>query len=132
MGEYAHAYRKLVARANYVSMDRPDIAFAVKGLCKRMSKPTERDWGHLLRLGKFVSARKRAVQLFTWQYQTKDMKVYADSNFAGCKLTRKSNSGGCIMLGKHDIRGWIRAQAVIALSPGEAELTGIVRGTCEA
>ena len=70
--------------------------------------------------------------MFAWQYQTKDMKVYADSNFAGCKMTRKSTSGGCIMLGKHYIRGWSKTQAVISLSSGEAELTGIVRGTCEA
>ena len=113
-------------------MDRPDIAFAVKELCRRMSRPTERDWGHLLRLGKFLSVRRRAVQLFAWQYQTNDMKVYADSNFAGCKSIRKSTSGGCIMLGKHYIRGWSKTQAVISLSSGEAELAGIVRGTCEA
>ena len=36
------------------------------------------------------------------------------------------------MIGKHYIRGWTKTQAVIALSSGEAELTGIVRGTCEA
>ena len=33
VGEYAHAYRRLVARANYISIDRPDIAFAVTGNC---------------------------------------------------------------------------------------------------
>ena len=36
------------------------------------------------------------------------------------------------MLGKHYIRGWSKTQAVISLSSGEAELAGIVRGTCEA
>ena len=130
--EDSQAFRRLVARANYISVDRPDIAFAVKELCRRMSKPTERDWNHLLRLGKFLSGRKRAVQLFTWQYGSNDMKVYADSNFAGCKSTRKSTSGGCVMIGQHYIRGWSKTQAVISLSSGEAELAGIVRGTCEA
>ena len=41
--EYAQAFRRLVARANYISIDRPDIAFAIKELCSRMSKPIERD-----------------------------------------------------------------------------------------
>ena len=130
--EHAQAFRKLVARANYISIDRPDIAFAVKELCRRMSKPTEQDWNHLVRLGKFLNGRKRAVQLFEWQQEDSDMKVYADSNFAGCKLTRKSTSGGCVMIGKHYIRGWSKTQAVISLSSGEAELAGIVKGTCEA
>ena len=40
------------------------------------------------------------------QYETNDMKIYADSNFAGCKATRKSTSGGCVMIGRHCIRGW--------------------------
>ena len=30
--EYAQAFRRLVARANYISIDRPGIAFAVKDL----------------------------------------------------------------------------------------------------
>ena len=121
-------FRRLVARANYISIDRPDIAFAVKELCRRMSKPTERDWSHLLRLGKFLSVRSRAVQTFTWQYESNDLKVYADSNFAGCKLTRKSTSGGCVMIGNHYIRGWSNTQAVISLSSGEEELVGNVKG----
>ena len=36
------------------------------------------------------------------------------------------------MIGKHYIRGWAKTQAVISLSSGEAELAGIVKGTCEA
>ena len=35
VGEYAHAYRRLVARANHISIDRPDIAFPIKKLCKK-------------------------------------------------------------------------------------------------
>ena len=37
-------YRALVARANYLAQDRADICFAVKELCKRMSKPNQSDW----------------------------------------------------------------------------------------
>ena len=89
---YAQSCRTLVARANYISIDRPDIAFAVKELCRIMSKPTEREWNHLLRLGKFLNCRKRAVQLFERQHEGSDLRVYADTNTAGCKLTRTSTS----------------------------------------
>ena len=88
----AQAFRRLVARANYIIIDRPDIAFAVKELCRMMSSPTERDWSHLVRLGKFLNGRRRAVQVFEWQQDDRDMKVYAGSSFAGCKMTSKSTS----------------------------------------
>ena len=39
--ETTHLYRALVARANYLSPDRPDIAFAAKELAKKMGVPTE-------------------------------------------------------------------------------------------
>ena len=60
------------------------------------------------------------------------MTVFADANYAGCKATRKSTSGGCIMWGQHFIRGWSKTQAVIALSSAESEFAGMARGTCEA
>ena len=36
-------YRSDVARLNYFAADRPDIAFSVKGLARRMSEPTTLD-----------------------------------------------------------------------------------------
>ena len=38
----ATEFRGLAARANYLSLDRPDIQFATKGICREMAKPTER------------------------------------------------------------------------------------------
>ena len=35
----ATRYRALVARLNYLALDRPDIQFAVKDAAKRMSAP---------------------------------------------------------------------------------------------
>ena len=37
-------YRQLAARANYLAPDRPDIQYAVKELCRKMSCPTRGDW----------------------------------------------------------------------------------------
>ena len=39
-------FRGLVARANYLAQDRPDIQFA-KEVCRCMSKPTRRCWEKL-------------------------------------------------------------------------------------
>ena len=38
--EEATRYRGIAARANYLAVDRPDIMYAVKDLCRGMAKPT--------------------------------------------------------------------------------------------
>ena len=43
-------------------------------------------------------------------------------------MSRKSTSGGVIMLGKHLIKSWSSTQDGIALSSGEAEYYGLVKG----
>ena len=57
--------------------------------------------------------------------------MYVDTDFAGCIETRKSTSGGCIVVGSHLVKHWSSTQKTIALSSGEAELAGIVKGASE-
>ena len=52
--------------------------------------------------------------------------VYTD--FVGCTVTRRSTSGGCIMMDSHCVKHWSKTQSTIALSSGEAELHGIAAG----
>ena len=44
-------FRGLPARCNYLAADMPDIQFAVKELCREMSKPTSRSYARLNALG---------------------------------------------------------------------------------
>lgn len=52
-------YRALVARANYLSPDRVDVAYSVKELAKSMAKPTIGDFMRLKRLGRYMAGRLR-------------------------------------------------------------------------
>ena len=103
-GEMASLYRAISARANYVAQDRSDIQYAVKELCRRMSAPTAGDLKKLKRLGRYLVGKPRAVALFPWQAGMAVQDVYTDANWAGCKDSRKSTSGGAIMLGSHVVR----------------------------
>ena len=67
--------------------------------------------------------------IFRYQDEVKKMHVWVDTDYAGCRKTRRSTSGGILMLGEHLIKGWSVTQAVIALSSGEAEYYGIVKGS---
>ena len=121
-------YRALSARMLYLSMDRPEIAYAAKELCRHFAHPTKTGVEALKRAARFLVGLPRLVWNFPFQRPTDDMTVYVDTDFGGCQTTRRSTSGGIAMRGKHPIKHWSLTQTTIALSSGEAELGGICRG----
>ena len=66
----ASRYRSITARANFLSQDRADVQCSTKELSRHMSAPTKRAWEALMRLGKYLRAKPRYVQLFPWQNAT--------------------------------------------------------------
>ena len=87
-------YRSGTARANYLAMDRVDLSFATKELCRRMSAPRRSDMKASTRVVRYLVSEPRVVYCYPWQ-GVADLKVYVDTDFAGCLLSRKSTSGGC-------------------------------------
>ena len=67
--------------------------------------------------------------VFTYNRQVANgIDVYTDTGWAGCVRTRKSTSGGCVTIGKHLLKAWSSTQSSLALSSGDAEYYGVVRG----
>ena len=84
--------------------------------------------GALKRLARYLRSRPRMV--FDFEFQSVEgPECYMDTDWASCARTRTSTSGGCLTLGQHLIKAWSATQASIALSSGEAEYCGVVRGT---
>ena len=125
-------FRGVAARCNYLSFDRPDLQFATKEICREMSKPTTGSLRRLRRIGCYLKGTKRLVWDFNMQDEVDTLDVYTDSDWAGCRRSRKSTSGGAIMCGSHCLKAWSKTQAIVAKSSGEAELYGVVRGATEA
>ena len=93
-----------------------------------MSKPSVHAWKALKRVCRYLVGAPRLVYCF--RQQTVDhIDVYVDTDWAGCPQTRKSTSGGCIMLGQHAIKHWSTTQTSIALSLGDAEFACVIRGS---
>ena len=130
--EQATQYRAMVARCNYLSQDRSDIQFAVKELCRSMSRPTVEDWTKLKHLAKYLKNKTRYRTVYKYQRAVNDVVVYTDTDYAGCHKTRKSTSGEVLQLGRHVIKTWSSTQNVISLSSGEAEYYGLVKGAAQA
>merc|ERR1739836_61195 len=71
-------YRAVVARANYLSPDRPDIGYSVKELASAMSSPCRGDWDRLKRLARYLKGRPGVVHKFAWQKPTPSLSIYSD------------------------------------------------------
>ena len=59
--EEATLYRAIVARANYLSMDRPDVQYATKELCRAFAQPKRNDYSRLKRLGRYLVGCPRLI-----------------------------------------------------------------------
>lgn len=125
-------FRAVAARANYLGQDRPDVQFAAKELCRDMARPSADSWRKAKKVGRYLVGAPRLV----WKFEEKAeepecIEAFADSDWAGCKDTRKSTSGGMLVVGGVCLKSWSSTQTTVALSSGEAELYALVKAACE-
>jgi hypothetical protein len=126
--EQAAQYKSLAMRAVYLSLDRPDIQFSTKETARAMTRPTVSAWEALKRIARYLLMHPRLI----WVYERQDPKKFVDgrcdSDWAGCKITRKSSSSLSLRYGNHLIGYSATTQAVLALSSGDAEFYSAVKG----
>ena len=127
----ARDFRSLVARANYLALDRGDIQYATKEVCRGMASPTVGDHRKLKRLVRYLLGRPRVVTKFPWQREPEKVEGFSDSDYAGCRRTAKSTSGGALLIGRHCVKTWSSTQKSVTLSSGEAELVAAVKTSTE-
>jgi hypothetical protein len=128
----ATEFRALAARANFLALDRLDIQFAVKELCRSMSSPKQGSWGSLKRLARYLLEKPRVV----WNFgndrgSSMTLEVYSDSDWAGCRKSRKSTSGGVVVLDGSVLKSWSSTQKTVATSSGEAEFYALTKAAAE-
>ena len=131
-GSDVTAYRALAARANYLALDRADIQFAAKEICRGMARPARGHLKRLRRLARYLITVPRVVWHFAPQCPVSIVTAYSDSDWAGCRRTARSTSGGVLMRGSHCLRTYSVTQKFVTLSSGEAELMALVKATSEA
>ena len=117
----ATRFRALAARASYLSQDRPDMMFASKEVCREMAVLTRSSWSRLKKLARYLLDHPRGKWVFHRgsECDASVVKVFSDSDWAGCKVSRKSTSGGVLVIWNCCIRCWSSTQAFVATSSGE-------------
>ena len=121
----------IVARLNYLALDRPDIQYATKEASNHMTKPKEHHWGLLKRIARYTIDAPRAVQCLRWHTQVTTAVGMSDFDWAGDRPTRKFTSGGLCRMGPYVIKALSSTQMMIALSSAEAELYALLKCVCQ-
>ena len=124
-------YRAATARLNFLALDRPDIQYSSKECSRRMASPLNRDWEPVRRLVRYLIENPRMVMQYEFQDPVKQVDGYCDSNWAGCRSTRRSTSGACRMVGRHLLKSYSKTQATVAMSSAEGELYSMVTAASE-
>ena len=123
--------RMIVARLNYLALDRPDIQHATKEACKHMARPHDHHWLLLKRAGGYIIDAPRVVQKYRWQTAINIAIGYGDSGWVGDQESRKSTSGGVCKAAPYVIKTWSSSQQVIALSSAEVERYALLECACQ-
>ena len=103
----------------------------MKEVLRATAGPGINDQTRLKRILRYLVGRPRQVLRMPWQGDLGAIQTFVDSDFAGCRISRKSSIAGCIMWGNGVIKTWSRTLSTLALSTGEAELGALAKGAAE-
>ena len=86
---------------------------------------------NMLRVGRYLKGRPRVKVWYKYQDEAQELITRSDTEWAGCRRTRRSTTGGYTSYGSHLLKSWCKTQATVARSSAEAELYGLVRASAE-
>ena len=120
-------YRSMIGSLLYVTASRPDVMFSVCLCARFQSSPRE---SHLTATKRILRYLKSTPNVGLWYPKGSNFELigYSDSDYAGCKVDRRSTSGTCQFLGRSLVFWSSKKQNSVALSTAEAEY--ISAGSC--
>ncbi|CAA7042627.1 unnamed protein product [Microthlaspi erraticum] len=113
-------FRSLAGTLQYLTITRPDIQFAVNFVYQRMHQPTIADFSLLKRILRYI---KGTINMGLHIHKHNDMTLtaYCDSDYGGCKETRRSTTGFCTMMGPNLLSWSAKRQQTVSKSSTESE-----------
>jgi hypothetical protein len=120
-------YRSMIGSSLYLTASRPDIMFSVCMCSRYQAAPKE---CHLTAVKRIMRYLKYSPNIGLWYPKGTQFELvgFSDSNYAGCKVDRKSTSGGCQLLGRSLVSWSSKKQNSVAFSTAEAEYISV--GSC--
>jgi hypothetical protein len=120
-------YRFMIGSLLYLTASRPDIMFSVY-MCARFQASLK--GCHMMVVKRILRYLRQTLNLGLWYLKGVHFILigYSDSDYADCKIDRKSTSSTCQLLGRSLVSWCFKKQNSVALSTAEAEY--VSAGSC--
>jgi histone deacetylase 1/2 len=123
-------YRSMAGALQYLTLTRPDIAYAVQQVCLHMHAPKECHGAMLKRILRYIKGTT-TLGLYLHANKKPTITAYTDADWAGCPDTRRSTSGFAVFLGDALISWSSKRQTTVSRSSAEAEYRGVANAVAE-
>jgi hypothetical protein len=123
-------FRSTVGSLQYLSLTRPDLAFAVNQVCQFMHRPTKVHWQAVKRILRYLKHTVTHGLLLT-RTNSSQLQAFSDADWAGCPDDRKSTGAYCVFLGTNLVSWSSRKQPTVSRSSTKAEYKAVANTAAE-
>ncbi|KAL0544378.1 hypothetical protein IC582_019492 [Cucumis melo] len=123
-------YRQLVGSLIYLTVTRPDIAYAIHIVSQFMAAPRTIHFTVVLRILRYIKGTLGHGLQFSSQ-SSLVLSGFSDADWAGDPTDRRSTTGYCFYLGDALISWRSKKQSVVSRSSTESEYRALVDATTE-
>nr|GEY50909.1 uncharacterized mitochondrial protein AtMg00810-like [Tanacetum cinerariifolium] len=125
----ATKYHSMIGALMYLTSSRPNIVHATCLCARYQAKPTEK---HLKEVKRIFRYLRGTVNTGLWYMKDFGFELsgFSDADYAGCKDTFKSTSGGAQFLGEKLVSWSSKKQDCTALSTAKARICVSIRLMC--
>lgn len=131
--EEATKYRSIVGALQYLTLTRPDIAFAVNKTCQFLYCSTNVHWSAVKRILRYINGSLSLGLTFS-PSSSITVSAFSDADSVGSLDDRRSTGGFAVFLGSNLISWSARKQATVATvsrSSMETEYKSLANATVE-
>ncbi|GJS77367.1 hypothetical protein Tco_0727248 [Tanacetum coccineum] len=120
----ATKYQSMIGALMYLTSSIPDIVHATCLCARYQAKPTEK---HLKEVKRIFHYLRGTVNMGIWYMKDSGFELtgFSDADYAGCRDTFKSTSGGTQFLGKKLVSWSSKKQDCTSLSNAEAKYVSL-------
>jgi histone deacetylase 1/2 len=123
-------YRSIVGALQYLTLTRPDLAFAVNKVCQFLHAPTSAHWTSVKHILRYVNCIAD-IGLTIPKRNSFVVSAFSDADWAGSIDDRLSTGGFAVFFGSSLISWSARKQATMARSSTEAKYKAMANATAE-
>ncbi|KAI0507666.1 hypothetical protein KFK09_013793 [Dendrobium nobile] len=122
-------YRKLTGALQYLTITRPDIAYAVNNLSQHIHDPQPIHIYLLKRLIRYIKGSANLGLSIT--KSDLRLQTFSDADWASDPITRKSTTGYCTFLGSTLVSWAVKKQTTVSRSSTESEYRALAAATAD-